>query len=158
MQPLSQKLVSSLALLILIQPAVLIAQSVDDEVFFESKIRPILVRRCYSCHGPAKQESGLRLDSQSALLAGGDSGVVIIQGKPEESLLIKAISHLDNSLKMPPKQPLSKEQIQLLTQWVSKGVPWPKPHVAKSADLSHWAFQPISNPRYRNVLAITLIQ
>ena len=147
MQPLSQKLVSSLALLILIQPAVLIAQSAEDDAFFESKIRPILVKRCYSCHGPAKQESGLRLDSRSALLAGGDSGVVIIQGKPEESLLIKAISPLDDSLKMPPKQPLSKEQIQLLTQWVSKGAPWPKPHVAKSADISHWAFQPISKPQ-----------
>ncbi|MHC5540251.1 c-type cytochrome domain-containing protein, partial [Singulisphaera rosea] len=42
--------------------------------FFEKQIRPVLVERCQSCHGPEKQKGGLRLDSRAALLAGGDSG------------------------------------------------------------------------------------
>ena len=53
--------------------------------FFESRIRPILVDNCLSCHGPKKQEAGLRLDSRAALLRGADSGPVIEPGKPEES-------------------------------------------------------------------------
>ena len=58
--------------------------------FFESKIRPLLVNRCYECHsGNAKRiKAGLRLDSREAILRGGDSGSVIVEGKPEESLLI----------------------------------------------------------------------
>ena len=146
MQTLSLKLITPLAVLLFSQPAFLFAQSSDDATFFESKIRPILVRRCYSCHGPAKQESGLRLDSRTAVLAGGDSGIVVVPGKPDESLLIKAISHQDDSLKMPPKQSLSKEQVNAITQWVRIGAPWPKATAAQAAGSSHWSFEPIARP------------
>ena len=61
--------------------------------FFESRVRPILVERCVKCHGPQKQSSGLRLDSREAVLKGGDTGPAVVPAKPEESLLIQAVSY-----------------------------------------------------------------
>src|SRR5688500_18289187 len=62
-----------------------------DVEFFEKNIRPILVERCYECHGPEKQKGGLRLDSRAAVLKGGESGPSVNPGKPAESLLWKAV-------------------------------------------------------------------
>ena len=53
--------------------------------FFESKIRPILVERCVSCHGAEKQKAGLRLDTSEAFAAGGDTGEAVVAGTPDES-------------------------------------------------------------------------
>src|SRR5687767_15451182 len=77
------------------------AQPTPEQIeFFEKKIRPILADNCHKCHGADKHQGNLRLDSRGAALAGGDSGAVIIPGKPEESLLIDAINY--KSLEMPP--------------------------------------------------------
>ena len=54
-----------------------------------------------------KQEGGLRLDSPAGWKQGGDSGPALIPGKPDESLLITAVSYVDKDLQMPPKQPLA---------------------------------------------------
>ena len=48
--------------------------SAEDVQFFEAKVRPLLVEHCHKCHGPAKQEGGLRLDSRAAVLKGGEIG------------------------------------------------------------------------------------
>ena len=93
--------------------------------FFEARIRPILAEHCYSCHGPKKQQSGLRLDSREGLLKGADSGPVVVPGQPEESPLIEAIRH-DRTIKMPPKSKLPAQAIVDLTTWVRMGVPWPE--------------------------------
>ena len=71
--------------------------------FFEARIRPILTEHCFRCHGPKKQESGLRLDSRAGLLKGTDAGPVVVAGRPEESPLIEAIHH-NAPVKMPPNQ------------------------------------------------------
>ena len=62
------------------------------EAFFESKIRPLLAERCYACHGEKKQKGGLRLDSKGGWQKGGESGPALVPGKPQSSLLIKAVS------------------------------------------------------------------
>jgi len=123
----------------------------DDGLdFFEQKIRPVFVEHCFKCHSTQtkSQKGGLLLDSREAMLAGGDSGPAIVPGKPEMSLLIKAIGHRDESLKMPPKAKLPDAIIADLTKWITIGAPHPKvipskiavdPEVARK----HWAFQPI---------------
>jgi hypothetical protein len=121
-------------------------------------VRPVLAERCFKCHGEAKQKGGLRLDSAASLLAGGDLGPVIVPGKPEQSLLVKAISHADPELKMPPSKKLPQPQIADLTRWVQMGAPWPGANVPTSPttrrgpfqisdrDRAHWAFQPVRLP------------
>lgn len=115
--------------------------------FFEAKVRPVLLMHCHKCHGAAKQQSGLRLDTRAGLLAGGDSGPVVVAGKPEDSPLIEAVNHA--GLKMPPKEKLPAEAIAALTEWVRQGAPWPEERIVSSkpdleqARRTHWAFQPV---------------
>src|SRR5215470_672531 len=82
--------------------------------FFETRIRPVLVENCYSCHTQL-QTSGLRVDSRESLLKDGNSGPAVLPGNPEESLLIRAVRHTHPQLKMPPSGKLSPQQIEDLT-------------------------------------------
>lgn len=144
--------VAACALVLVATGVVGAVPSPDDLDFFESKIRPILVNHCYECHSASgkKSEGGLRLETQSGLLKGGDSGPAIVPGEPEESLLIKAVRRTEENLKMPPKGPLSDTQIADLVEWVKRGAPDPReavnpPEIARAADgANFWSYQPVS--------------
>src|SRR5262245_31995543 len=91
--------------------------------FFETKVRPVLVTQCVRCHGPEKQRGGLRLDSRAAALQGGDKGPALVPGKPQESRLVAAVNY--QGLEMPPSKRLAKADVDVLTEWVRQGAPWP---------------------------------
>ncbi len=123
--------------------------------FFESKVRPLLVSRCYECHsGTSKKiEGGLRLDSRTAAIKGGETGPAVVARDLKKSLLIGAINHGD-LYQMPPKLKLPAEEIAVLTKWVELGVPWPEEKTESAADekkkaelweqrKSHWCWQAI---------------
>lgn len=133
----------------------------DENHFFESKIRPILSEKCYECHSSksSKIKGGLRLDHIELILQGGDSGPAIVQGNPEESLLVQAIRYDDQDFHMPPKEKLPKQVVQDFERWISEGATWPDESVPtlsssnkrKSFNLekrknSHWCWQPINPP------------
>src|SRR5262249_11999599 len=71
------------------------ADTDDGLAFFESRIRPVLVESCYPCHSSQARtpKGGLRVDSRGAMWRGGDHGPVILPGKPDDSLLFKALSY-----------------------------------------------------------------
>jgi hypothetical protein len=99
------------------------AQDKAAAAFFESKIRPVLVKECYSCHSAETKKGpkgGLFLDTREGLLKGGNSGKPIVPGKPTESLLIKAL-HGDGIDTMPPKGKLSDAVIADFEKWVKQG-------------------------------------
>ncbi len=101
------------------------AYGADD--LFSSKIEPLLKQRCFECHSHEKKiKGGLALDSKSGWEKGGESGPAIVPGKPEASLLIQAVSHVEKDLKMPPKKMLPASEIALLTDWVRQGAPDPR--------------------------------
>jgi len=120
--------------------------------FFEKRIRPLLAEHCYECHSESgKIKGGLSLDTEAGWMDGGDSGEVIVLEKPSESLLLKAISHKDSDLQMPPKYKLSEAEIEALTRWVKMGAPDPRDGTPKKAPKTEisieegrkfWAFQP----------------
>ncbi|MFM8705578.1 MAG: DUF1549 domain-containing protein, partial [Planctomycetia bacterium] len=127
----------------------------DLETLFESKVRPLLVARCQSCHGDKVAEAGLRLDSRTAVLAGGDTGPVVVPGDAAKSRLVAAVRHVGD-LAMPPDEKLSADEIATLETWVGAGMPWSGPggdddaaaspaatmeaRLAESL-ASHWAFK-----------------
>jgi hypothetical protein len=130
--------------------------------FFERAVRPVLVERCQTCHGPEKAKGNLRLDSRTAILNGGESGPAIVPGAPAASLLIDAINYGELH-QMPPKSKLPPQEIAALTRWVELGAPWPDSRRADPAagfqqpagavpdgfDLKqrarHWSFQPLGS-------------
>ncbi|MCC7420289.1 MAG: DUF1553 domain-containing protein [Planctomycetaceae bacterium] len=120
--------------------------------YFETHIRPLLVKRCYECHSAEAKElkGGLALDTRSGWAAGGDSGPAIVPGKPDESHLIAAVRY--QSFEMPPKGRLPEAEIALLVKWVERGAPDPrdgttpaKAEAATAIDFDKarqfWAFQ-----------------
>jgi cytochrome c553 len=119
------------------------------EAFFETRIRPVLVENCYECHSATakKIKGGLRVDSQQALLKGGDSGPAIVPGDPANSLLLRAVRHEEQELAMPAKKPkLRDAHITDLATWIKQGAPFPSADVVVTTDKPHWAFQPVSEP------------
>lgn len=119
----------------------------EQERFFESQIRPLLVEHCLECHGPTEQSGELRLDSRDHLLKGGESGPVVIPGNPNASRLIQAVRR-SNDLAMPPEKELGPQQIAALEHWVQLGAQWPQasgPLTNPKDDVArnHWAFQAV---------------
>lgn len=142
---------SALLLIVLAadEPARTAPPTAEQLRFFETNVRPVLVEHCLKCHGSKKQWAGLRLDSREALLRGGDSGAAIVPGEPSKSLLIRAVRHEDENLKMPEDGKLSDRQIADLVRWVEIGAPFPSSPktAARTRDPQHWAFQPPHEPR-----------
>src|SRR5260221_8156961 len=101
--------------------------------FFEKQVRPLLAANCLSCHGPQKQEGGLRLDTREAILKGGDEGPAAVAGNVKDSRLVQAIRR-EGDLKMPPASPLRPEVVAVLTRWVELGLPWPEGLPVKAGD------------------------
>jgi len=92
--------------------------------FFETKVRPILADKCYSCH-TSEAMGGLRLDSREAMLKGASRGAAVVPGDPEKSVLITAIRQTDAKLKMPMGGKLKDSEIEDLVAWVKAGAVWP---------------------------------
>jgi hypothetical protein len=132
--------------------------AVEQEKFFESKVRPLLAEHCVQCHGPDDQSGELRLDRQADFQRGGGSGPVVVAGDPSTSRLIRAIGYQDNELQMPPDSKLPDEAIDVLSQWVRTGARWPEGQAVATEQAvmaspaeqiealrqSHWSFRPIA--------------
>lgn len=116
----------------------------EADQLFETKIRPVLAVTCFRCHGDPKVSGELRVDSRDALLKGGESGPAIVPGKPDASLLIRAIGRHADVSAMPPEkeQALRADQVADFAAWVKAGADWPET-TAKFAALKHWAFEPV---------------
>ena len=129
---------------------------------FENEIRPLFAERCVKCHGPAKQEAGLRLDRRATALRGSDSGVVIVPGDPASSRLLDAVKRTGD-VKMPPNRPLPEHEVAALERWIRAGAHWPEEERRHSVEPSFrsgpiteeerafWSFQPVVRPEVPRV-------
>lgn len=99
------------------------AEMVEEEpaaagLSFAADVFPIIQSRCVNCHGGDRTEAELVLRTYDDLMAGGESGAVIVPGDAANSLLVQLITEL----KMPKRGPkLTPPQIQLITDWVNQG-------------------------------------
>jgi len=123
--------------------------------FFESKIRPVLVKSCYECHAAdsKKISGGLLVDSRQGLLEGGESGPAVVPGDLKESLLISALKQDD--FEMPPKGKLSSEVIADFEKWIQDGATDPRRasnqvtrprSIDIEAGRKHWSYHPLQAP------------
>src|SRR5258707_7874209 len=129
------------------------APSPEGIEFFENKIRPVLVDKCYKCHSETSQKlkGDLKLDSAAGILRGGESGSPsVVPGHPEKSKLIEAISYKTEDLQMPPKERLPAEVVANFETWIKMGAPDPRSGVkvqASHLDIAaakrdFWSFRP----------------
>ena len=136
-----------------------VASAADEATgieFFEKNIRPVLAEHCYTCHSANAKalKAGLLLDSRDGWKRGGDSGPAIVPGKPNDSLLIKALKY-ENGMEMPPKGKLPEEVVADFVTWIEQGAPDPRTAPAKAiarreidieTGKQFWCFKPIAPP------------
>ncbi len=116
---------------------------------FDEHISRILARRCLECHNSSEKSGGLDLSRLTAVKAGGDSGLPIEPGKPDESYLVQRIEADD----MPPKHPLPESEKVALRNWVAAGAPWGSDPIDRfrygsetRAGYDWWALKPLGRP------------
>ena len=102
------------------------SQDDSDKSFFSEQVKPLLEKHCYECHRSDTNELGgeLAMASRASMIAGGESGSVLDEASPENSLLIRVLSYEDDSYQMPPNGKLSEEEIAVFRKWVELGLPW----------------------------------
>ncbi len=146
-----REVIAAILLCVCSSPSLLADERAD---FFESQIRPLLLDKCIECHGPSKQENGIRLDRRESVLQGkaGDA-LLITPGNPAESRLARVLEHSSEDIAMPPAGKLEDAQRAAVSKWIADGAYWPE-----SSDLEgeakrraeqwreHWAFQPVKSP------------
>jgi mono/diheme cytochrome c family protein len=119
-----------------------------EETLFTNQIASLLEQHCLRCHGQKMQRGGLSLATAADLAAGGDSGPVVVPGKPSESLLIKMVS--GDKPKMPKKAaPLTPEQVASLKRWIVQGAAWPTDRTLserKAQNETWWSLRPLLRP------------
>ena len=114
-----------------------------QEVSYDTDVLPILQAKCFRCHNGRRSEGGLQLDLKEAALQGGDSGLAIIPGLAEKSLVLQRVNSEDEFERMPQEAAkLRQEEIQVLTNWIKQGARG----LRDVKRTEHWAFQPIIAP------------
>lgn len=127
--------------------------------FFETRIRPVLVERCYECHNSAETaEADLALDWRGGMRTETEHGRLLVPGKPEQSLLIKVIQHDIPNLEMPEGGPqLDADVVADFRKWIEMGAVDPRESRPTAEELAAetawektlqkrkqwWSFQPI---------------
>lgn len=129
----------------------------DDLVFFEKRIRPLLVRHCYECHSAESKElqGELLVDSRATIRRGGATGPAVVPGDPAHSLLIESVRYANPDLQMPPDGKLTESEIADLERWVKIGAPDPRvtptKFIGKQIDVAaareFWSLQPLVSPQ-----------
>ncbi len=120
--------------------------------FFTARVEPLLRDRCFECHSHDTEISGgLALDVRSGWEQGGQSGPAVVPGDPEASLLITAVKHGVDGQTMPPDDPLTPDEIEVLVEWVKRGANDPRRTTAGEAwervytkRRGWWSLQPVS--------------
>ncbi|MFM8879193.1 MAG: c-type cytochrome domain-containing protein, partial [Verrucomicrobiota bacterium] len=116
---------------------------------FERSVRPLLVERCRSCHGPDRAEGSLRLDSRGAMLTGGSTGAAVMPGDPKRSPLVRVLAAAANAASGPHRGLLTGSEVGAIEAWIAAGAPWPEARAATDPDrkaLDGWAVQPLRRP------------
>ena len=104
----------------------------SGNIDFNADIRPILNKKCITCHGGVKRSGGFSLLFRTEALSPNESGHrAIVPGDPTASEMLRRINHFDPEERMPPESPpLPQEEIDLLTEWIEQGAQWE----------DHWAY------------------
>jgi WD40 repeat protein len=126
------------------------AAAAEAPVSFYREVLPILQRHCSGCHQPAKRGGKLRLDNFAAMMKGGESGVLVVPGKPDESDLFSWIE--GDEPEMPRNaEPLDPEQIGTIKQWIAEGAEDDTPESAIDR------ITPQNPPKYENPPVVTAL-
>ena len=93
------------------------------ECFFDTRVAPILTKRCLGCHNQELKNGNISFLDRNSLLVSGNRGSAIVPGKPEASVMIATLRH-DGEIQMPPGPKLPSKEISILNEWIKRGAVW----------------------------------
>ena len=122
---------------------ILFAACNEKKVDFSAEVKPILNKRCISCHGGVKRNAKFSLLFREDALDTTESGKPsIIPGDADHSEMIKRITSEDPEYRMPYKEErLTEEEINILKKWIDQGAEWG----------DHWAYTPPIRPAVEEI-------
>jgi cytochrome c553 len=85
----------------------------------EADVRFLFQAKCVRCHGEKVRKAALDLSTSAGILKGGESGPVVVAGKPDKSLLYEKV----HEGVMPPgkKDRLCATEIATIRRWIELG-------------------------------------
>jgi hypothetical protein len=114
------KFVVALAVIICAIAATVTATPQQPVLTFKD-IKPILNKRCVSCHGDSYPSSNLTLKSYEGLTKGGKKGKAVVAGNAQGSLMMKMIKGTVQPRMPLDAQPLSQIEIEKISKWIQQG-------------------------------------
>ena len=95
---------------------------------YSANVQPIFDQRCVSCHGPAKAENGLRLDSYEGVMKGTQFGPIVVPGQPFQSALVSVVQGTGGPGSAGVLMPhggtrLNDQDVQNIILWIQAGAP-----------------------------------
>ena len=115
---------------------------------FAKDVAPILETRCVRCHSGEKSKGGLSLSTKSGFVKGGDSGVIVVPGKPGESEIVRLVSGIKPAMPV-EGPPLSAREVAVLREWITAGAEWPETLNLRERAVAGgdwWAVRPVQRP------------
>ncbi len=116
----------------------------DEPVSFADEVKPLLEKRCLSCHNPDQKLGDLDLTTRKEAVKGGKHGRAIFPGNPSASLLIQQVEG-SRAPRMPLGGVLSDEEIDILVRWVQEGAKYEGEVASRGVSdedpAAWWAFQ-----------------
>ena len=123
-----------------------VVTSTAEAADYLREVKPLLQRRCFSCHGAVKQKSKLRLDTAALIRKGGKDGPVIVPGNSLDSELIARLTAKDDERMPPEGEALTAREIALLRDWIDAGANAPANEKPQAHPRDHWAFKTPKRP------------
>jgi len=94
-----------------------------EPVSYDRDIKPLLVARCYACHGNGTRLGGFAVDSREGVLTGGQVHPGVVPGSSAKSYLVKLVQGEVPGEVMPARGPrLTPAEVGLLRAWIDQGV------------------------------------
>ncbi|MEZ5942799.1 MAG: DUF1553 domain-containing protein [Planctomycetaceae bacterium] len=116
----------------------------EDNDLYQKEVKPLLKTKCVSCHGPLKQEAGLRLDTGELVRKGSENGQVVDLDDPVQSELLRRIASTEEFERMPPEgEQVTASQQEAIRKWIAAGAHSLASEKPLTDPSSHWAFQPL---------------
>ncbi len=132
-----------------------------DAPDFERQVAPLLRARCLGCHAGPRPKGDLDLTTAKGLSAGGARGEVVVPGRADDSPMYTKV----RDGKMPPREPLSADEANVLRRWVDAGARWQGPALtvpvrteAGRAGPDWWSLRPIRRPPSPKVKAASWVR
>src|SRR5688572_10823685 len=117
--------------------AIALSAAAQDKVDFQTQILPIFTEHCIKCHGEKQASGKMRLHTPAGLKEkwDADKDLLVIGDAEKSELYQRLVLPADDKKRMPKMaDPLPKEKIELIANWIKQGAVLPEATAVPATD------------------------